>query len=104
MRTDVVDSEISELRPPITPATATVRSLSQIISVDVVSVRSVPSSVVNFSPSSAFLTMILLPANCVVIERVEGWPDSVHHKIADVDNIIDRPYVAGLEKRLEPLR
>ncbi len=53
---------ISEFSPPITPATATGFLSSAITSIDEFKVLSSPSKVLNFSLSSAFLTIILLPS------------------------------------------
>ena len=54
-----VDSDISELAPPITPANPMPRSGSAIRSISVLSLRSLLSRVVSSSPDIARLTIIL---------------------------------------------
>ena len=58
----VTSSVIFEFSPPIIPARPMALSASHIISIDESSVLSCSSSVSNFSPSSALLTIIFLPA------------------------------------------
>ena len=69
-------SSISELRPPITPATATGFSASLIMSILSSRVLSVPSRVTNFSPSLAVSTIILCPARLSMSKAWIGWPYS----------------------------
>ena len=57
---EVVVSFISEFSPPIIPAKSKVLSWFPITNISDVKVLSTPSNVVNFSPSSAILTVILL--------------------------------------------
>ena len=59
--TMAVSPTISELAPPMTPATATGFCSSQMQSIFGVSLRAVPSSVSMVSPSRAVRTMICLP-------------------------------------------
>ena len=77
--TSTVFSSISELRPPMTPASATARSSpSEMTVFSEVSVRSCPSRVVSTSPSrAARTTMWRLPSTSVSLPRSKacsGWP------------------------------
>ena len=71
-----VSSRISELRPPMTPATAMPPSLSAITSIELSSVRSTSSSVVSFSPSCARRTVISRPRMVRMSNACIGWPYS----------------------------
>ena len=69
-------SLIMEFCPPMIPATPTGFSASHIISTSLSSVCSLPSSVMNFSPSSARLTTIFPPAMVSRSYACIGWPYS----------------------------
>ena len=76
MITVFVSSWISELRPPITPATAMLLSASLIMSMSPSRVLSFSSRVTNFSPGLAFSTMILPPWTSLMSKACIGWPYS----------------------------
>ena len=72
----MVPAETSELAPPMTPATATGFSASQMRSVLSGRVRSTSSSVVTVSPGVLARTMMVSPAMCARSNACKGWPIS----------------------------
>ena len=66
----------SESRPPITPATATGRFASRIMSISGVSGRFSPSSVTSDSPGRARPTVIVPPASPARSKAWSGCPSS----------------------------
>ena len=76
INTRVVPASISELSPPMTPATATGFSPSQIMSISASRVRSLPSRVTKASPAAAVRTTIRFPARRSRSKACNGWPHS----------------------------
>ena len=74
--TMAVSPTISELAPPMTPATPTGLCSSQMHSMLGVSLRSLPSSVWMTSPSRAVRTTILPPSTQEKSKACMGWPYS----------------------------
>ena len=74
--TAAVSPTISELAPPMTPATQTGLFSSQMHSMLVVSLRSLPSSVWMVSPSRAVRMISLPPSTQLKSKACMGWPYS----------------------------
>ena len=75
-RTMAVSPTISELAPPMTPATHTGRCSSQMHSMDVVRAWSLPSRVWMDSPSRAVRTTMCPPSTQEKSKACIGWPYS----------------------------
>ena len=76
-RTILVSSVISEFSPPMTPATPTGLYSSQMQSMLVVSLRSLPSRVRMVSPSRAVRTTMCPPSTQAKSKACIGWPYSI---------------------------
>ena len=75
-RTMAVSPTISLLAPPMTPATQTGFSSSQMQSMEGVSLRWLPSRVWMVSPSRAVRTMMWPPSTQEKSKACMGWPYS----------------------------
>ena len=73
IRTRVVESETSEISPPMMPAIPLDPSASQTSAMSELNVRSTPSSVVIVSPSPALRTMMLRPRTLSRSNACSGW-------------------------------
>ena len=91
-RTSVVESETSEDRPPITPASATGFSTSQITRSSSSSSRSTPSRVVSRSPGLGPADHDPGPGEPVEVERVQRLPELQHRVVGGVDDRGHRPH------------
>ena len=76
-RTILVSSVISEFSPPMTPATPTGLYSSQMQSMLVFSLRSLPSRVRMVSPSRAVRTTMWPPSTQAKSKACIGWPYSI---------------------------
>ena len=76
-RTKAVSPSISEFSPPMTPATPTGLCSSQMQSILVFSLRSVPSRVRMVSPSRAVRTTMWSPSTQAKSKACIGWPYSI---------------------------
>ena len=96
----------------MTPASAMPLVSSAISSISLVSVRSWPSSVVNFSPSlraadddgrAVARARRLWPMQ-MIIERVQRLADFQHHVIRHVHHVVDAADADLLQRRAQPVR
>ena len=102
--TRVVESDISEIWPPITPAMPLGPSASHTSAMSELKVRSTPSSVVIFSPSCGAPDDDPAPAHLVEVERVQRLRRGEHHVVRDVHDVRDRPLPRGHQALLQPRR
>ena len=95
------------------PASAMPFCSSAMSSMSFVSVRSWPSSVVNFSPSAARRTTMVgrafglsAPLCCdqMIIERVQRLADLQHHVVRHVHDVVDAADADLLQRVAQPVR
>jgi hypothetical protein len=98
----VVDSSTPEFSPPMTPATTRARAESAITRVRPERARSLPSSVVIFSPSCRAAHDEAPAGDLARVKRVERLPVLEHHVVADVDDVVDRAQAHGAQALLHP--
>ena len=103
-RTRVVDSETSDVWPPMIPAMPEGPLRSQTRTVSASKARSTPSSVVIFSPFRRSPDDQPALRHLIEVERVQRLRREQHHVVGDVDDVVDRPLARRGEPRLQPRR
>ena len=104
IRTFFVEKEISVSAPPMIPPMPTARepSPSLIMQRFESSWRSMPSSVLIFSPGLRFANDDFVVAHFVVVEGVQRVPELQHHVVRNIDDVADAGDAGGFEAVFQP--